>query len=63
METRITLTDFDGISKSEIFVTPGEQKCLHECCPSCGGSGNKKDGSGPCIHFIACSCPKCSPRC
>ena len=37
------------------------QPCLHDGCPECLGTGVKKDGS-PCIHFISCPCPKCTPR-
>jgi hypothetical protein len=37
------------------------QVCLHDSCPSCLGTGVRHDGS-PCIHNIACSCSKCSPR-
>lgn len=39
----------------------GEEMCLHDSCPDCGGTGIKKWG-GACIHFISCPCPKCSPR-
>lgn len=35
--------------------------CLHDSCPSCIGTGRKKDGS-ICIHAISCPCPKCSPH-
>ena len=35
--------------------------CLHDNCSSCGGTGVRKDGLGPCIHMMSCSCPKCSP--
>lgn len=38
------------------------QKCLHDGCPQCVGTGIKKDGSA-CIHCLSCSCPKCSPVC
>ena len=37
------------------------QPCLHDQCPECVGTGVKKDGS-PCVHYISCPCPKCSPR-
>lgn len=36
--------------------------CLHDNCPSCGGTGVRKDGLGSCVHMISCPCPKCSPR-
>jgi len=38
------------------------QPCLHDSCSSCLGTGVKENGS-ICIHFISCSCPKCSPQC
>lgn len=38
------------------------QPCLHDHCSQCLGTGVKLDGS-PCIHHIACSCPKCAPYC
>lgn len=37
------------------------QKCLHDTCPSCNGTGVKENGL-PCIHMIACPCSKCSPK-
>lgn len=37
--------------------------CFHESCPSCGGTGVRKDGGGTCFHGISCPCPKCSFRC
>jgi len=36
--------------------------CLHDNCPSCGGTGVKSDGTGACVHMISCPCPKCSPK-
>jgi hypothetical protein len=36
------------------------QPCAHDQCPECIGTGIKSNGS-PCIHYIYCSCPKCSP--
>lgn len=36
-----------------------EQKCLHESCPDCNGSGVKKNGQ-PCIHMLSCPCRRCS---
>lgn len=35
------------------------EKCLHEQCAECQGTGRKKDGSA-CVHMISCPCPKCS---
>lgn len=35
-------------------------KCLHSNCPHCGGTGNRRDGLGMCIHGISCNCPKCT---
>ncbi len=34
--------------------------CMHDACPECVGTGIKANG-GPCIHYISCPCPKCSP--
>ena len=36
------------------------QKCAHESCPECHGTG-VKDNGGTCIHMISCSCSKCNP--
>lgn len=36
--------------------------CMHKSCPTCGGTGMRKDGLGACIHMISCPCPKCTPR-
>ena len=38
-----------------------KQHCLHDGCPDCFGTGVKEDGS-PCIHWISCPCPKCTPK-
>ena len=38
-----------------------QQACLHDSCRECFGTGIKEDGS-MCVHYIACHCPKCSPR-
>lgn len=40
-----------------------QQPCLHDGCQECGGTGQKRNGTGMCIHAISCPCPKCSPRC
>lgn len=40
----------------------GWQPCLHDGCTQCCGTGIKLDGS-PCIHHLACPCPKCTPTC
>jgi len=37
--------------------------CMHDNCPTCGGTGNRKDGMGACIHMISCPCRKCTPTC
>lgn len=34
--------------------------CLHDQCPECNGTGNKKNGE-KCIHYISCPCSKCNP--
>lgn len=41
---------------------PTSIPCSHEQCPECHGKGTKQDGT-VCIHWIYCSCPKCSPWC
>lgn len=38
-----------------------EQKCLHETCPTCKGTGVNKITGGACVHFISCPCKKCRP--
>lgn len=35
--------------------------CLHKQCSQCGGTGTKLNGRD-CIHYISCSCEKCSTR-
>ena len=37
------------------------QKCRHDSCPQCHGTGKKENGD-VCVHMISCRCPKCSPR-
>ena len=51
--------DFKIIDISDGKVT----ECLHDNCPSCGGTGKRKDGLGMCVHMISCPCRKCSPWC
>jgi hypothetical protein len=36
--------------------------CLHRNCATCGGTGQRKDGLGACVHMISCPCPRCTPR-
>lgn len=36
------------------------QRCLHDACPECIGTGVKRDGT-TCVHFLSCPCPRCSP--
>lgn len=38
------------------------QPCAHHGCMQCYGTGIKLDGS-MCVHFISCSCPRCTPYC
>jgi hypothetical protein len=52
------VVECEQYKKLDIF----EEHCLHNCCPRCNGLGVREDGS-PCIHFLSCNCPKCSPRC
>jgi hypothetical protein len=33
--------------------------CIHDTCELCFGTGLKRDGT-PCIHYIACPCPRCT---
>lgn len=40
-----------------------KSSCLHDNCSSCNGTGIRKDGLGPCVHMISCSCPKCRITC
>lgn len=35
--------------------------CMHDNCPSCGGTGQRKDGRGTCVHMMSCPCRKCNP--
>ena len=35
--------------------------CAHENCLECHGTGTKKFGGGPCVHWLVCHCKKCSP--
>ena len=39
-----------------------KQKCLHEQCSKCKGTGHDTLGK-LCIHMLSCPCPKCIPRC
>lgn len=39
------------------FLKPYEEKCLHESCSECHGTGRKSNGT-PCVHGISCPCPK-----
>lgn len=48
-----TWTDFNKTKKRD-------NRCLNDECDFCRGSGKKENGT-PCIHFISCPCPKCSP--
>lgn len=38
------------------------ERCAHDQCPECHGTG-RKHGGELCIHMLVCHCPKCSPRC
>ena len=33
--------------------------CQHDECPECCGTGKKLNGFA-CIHYLHCTCPKCS---
>lgn len=43
------------------FPSLPSEPCLHNQCEECFGLGFKRDGT-PCVHYISCSCPKCSPK-
>lgn len=53
--------DLEDISKYNRTMWDKE-KCLHMNCPYCHGTGIKNTGEA-CVHTIACSCPRCTPRC
>jgi hypothetical protein len=42
------------------IVRPNSQKCLHQSCPNCHGTGVGKTGL-PCVHALSCPCPRCTP--
>lgn len=42
-----------------MFEAPDPNKCAHNACSSCVGTGIKSDGT-MCVHFISCPCPSCS---
>ena len=43
-------------------VLDEKDKCLHDNCPICNGTGISKITGTPCIHNLSCNCPKCSIR-
>lgn len=36
-------------------------ECLHKQCTRCKGTGVTKRGE-PCLHYLSCQCPKCTPQ-
>jgi len=38
----------------------GDEKCLHNGCSQCHGTGIKKNGE-ICVHMISCPCKNCNP--
>ena len=46
----------------QIGVRQFRQRCLHDGCSECVGTGVRKNG-GACVHMISCPCPRCSPTC
>ncbi len=42
------------------FGKSGGDKCLHDACEECHGTGIKKKDGSPCVHMISCRCKKCS---
>ena len=41
--------------------TRADQKCLHDSCPECHGTGVKSRDGSICVHMISCPCRRCSP--
>jgi len=37
-----------------------KDKCLHNGCSECHGSGRKESGES-CVHMISCPCSSCRP--
>lgn len=37
------------------------QRCLHDACSECVGTGVKADGSA-CVHMLSCPCARCLPH-
>lgn len=44
------------------YITNPNIECLHKQYPKCHGTGIKENGE-VCLHWIACPCPNCTPRC
>lgn len=38
-----------------------KEKCLHELCKDCNGTGFNLETKKHCIHYISCQCKKCTP--
>jgi hypothetical protein len=49
---------WEGAGKNRPEVTVSVP-CKHKACKQCKGTGKKDDGT-PCIHHLACMCPKCN---
>lgn len=56
-----TSEDYKNFHKCQ-KINYSDNRCLHENCQECGGTGKKRDGS-VCIHMISCPCPICTPYC
>ena len=37
-----------------------ENRCVHDSCLYCNGTGTNKYNGQPCVHMISCRCSKCS---
>lgn len=65
IEQRVAQLEIDkpiSLSFPQSIVT-SPIPCMHDNCSECGGTGIKHNGLGPCVHFISCPCPKCTPTC
>lgn len=50
---------FDDMMEKNANKMCGEEKCRHNSCKECHGTGTKKDGT-TCLHIISCKCKKCN---
>ena len=45
---------------SAVSIPRDRPGCMHDQCPSCGGTG-RKVGGGVCYHALSCPCRICTP--